>query len=156
MEMIRKAVDGKILMNEDCMNNKVEDIIAGSLVDVEEFHKFENILLVTSAIRLNQVIEKVESVARMKNLKTSPLSGVIVTSDGRHHRWFDLADLNHPYFSKHKIPVITTTLDSYGSVVKITRIEVKINNRTPWKTKRAVELFHEHVDFDKILKSYEL
>lgn len=155
MEMIRKAVDGKVLMNEDCMNNKVEDIIAGSLIDVDEFPKFENLLLVTSSIRLNQVIEKVESVARMKNLKSSPLSGVIVTSDGRHHRWLDLADLSHPYFAKHKIPVISTTLDTYGSVVKITRIEVKINNRTPWKTKRAVELFHEHVDIDKLLKRDE-
>jgi hypothetical protein len=49
--------------------------------------------------------------------------------------------------------VITTLLDTYGSVVKVSRIEVKINNRTPWKSKRAIELISEHVDFDTLLKS---
>ncbi len=151
MEMIRQAVEGRVLANEEFMNNKVEDIVAGSLIDVEELNSFENILLVTSTMRLNQAIEKVESVSRIKNLKRSPLSGVIVTSDGRHHRWLDLADLNHPYLLRHQIPVITTTLDTYGSVVKISRIEVKINSRTPWKTQRAIELFGEHVRFDRIL-----
>ena len=58
-----------------------------------------------------------------------------------------------PYLKTHKIPVITTLLDTYGSVVKVSRIEVKINNRTPWKSKRAIELISEHVDFDTLLKS---
>lgn len=155
MEMIRKAVDGKTMANEDFMNNRVEDIVAGSLVDVEEFHTFENILLVTSLNRLNQAIERVESVARLKNLKDSPLSGIIVTSDGRYHRWVDPNDIRNSYIVKYKIPVISTPLDTYGSVVKISRIEVKINNRTPWKSQRAIELFQEHVKFDILMEQLE-
>ena len=156
METIRQAVNGKILLNEECMNNRVEDIIAGSLVDVDEFSTFENILLVTSMKRLNQALEKVESVSRIKGLKDCPLSGVIVTSDGRQAKWYEQADIANPYLSRYKIPVITTTLDTYGSVVKISRIEVKINSRTPWKSRRAIELVRQHVDFEELIGQFNL
>jgi BioD-like phosphotransacetylase family protein len=156
METIRQAVNGKIMLNEEYMNNRVEDIIAGSLVDVDEFNTFGNILLVTSMKRLNQALEKVESVSRIKGLKDCPLSGVIVTSDGRQAKWYEQADINNPYLAKYKIPVITTTLDTYGSVVKISRIEVKINSRTPWKSRRAIELVRQHVNFDALIGQFHL
>ena len=156
METIRQAVNGKVLFNEEYMNNRVEDIIAGSLVDVDEFSTFENILLVTSMKRLNQALEKVESVARIKGLKDCPLSGVIVTSDGRQARWYEQEDIANPYLSRYKIPVITTTLDTYGSVVKISRIEVKINSRTPWKSRRAIELVRQHVNFEELIGKFHL
>jgi dethiobiotin synthetase len=156
METIRQAVDGKIMFNEDSMNNKVEDIVAGSLVDVEEFNTFENILLVTSFKRLNQAIDKVQSVAKIKGVDHCPLSGVIVTSDGRQAKWFEQADLANSYLLNHKVPVITTTLDTYGSVVKISRIEVKINNRTPWKSRRAIELVREYVNFNALIDQFHL
>ncbi|MBK7474828.1 MAG: AAA family ATPase [Haliscomenobacter sp.] len=156
METIRQAVDGKIMFNEDSMNNKVEDIVAGSLVDVEEFNTFENILLVTSFKRLNQAIDKVESVAKIKGVDHCPLSGVIVTSDGRQAKWFEQADLANSYLLNHKVPVITTTLDTYGSVVKISRIEVKINNRTPWKSRRAIELVRQYVNFNTLIERFHL
>lgn len=156
METIRQAVDGKIMFNEDSMNNKVEDIVAGSLVDVEEFNTFENILLVTSFKRLNQAIDKVQSVAKIKGVDHCPLSGVIVTSDGRQAKWFEQADLANSYLLNHKVPVITTTLDTYGSVVKISRIEVKINNRTPWKSRRAIELVRQHVNFNALIEQFHL
>ncbi|MBK6948430.1 MAG: AAA family ATPase [Haliscomenobacter sp.] len=156
METIRQAVDGKVMFNEDSMNNKVEDIVAGSLVDVEEFNTFENILLVTSFKRLNQAIDKVESVAKIKGVDHCPLSGVIVTSDGRQAKWFEQADLANSYLLNHKVPVITTTLDTYGSVVKISRIEVKINNRTPWKSRRAIELVRQYVNFNTLIERFHL
>ncbi len=156
METIRQAVDGKVMFNEESMNNKVEDIVAGSLVDVEEFNTFENILLVTSFKRLNQAVEKVESVANIKGVDHCPLSGVIVTSDGRQAKWFEQADLANPYLLNHKVPVITTTLDTYGSVVKISRIEVKINNRTPWKSRRAIELVRQYINFDALIDRFHL
>jgi dethiobiotin synthetase len=154
--LFRQAVHGKIILNGGRMNNRVEDIIAGSLVDVEEFSTFRNILLVASIKRLNEAIEKVDYIAKMKKLEKSPLSGVIVTGDGRHAKWYDEADLNNPYFRQHKIPVLTTKLDTYGSVVKISRIEVKINTRTPWKVKRAIELIRKNVNLDLLLEKLEL
>jgi BioD-like phosphotransacetylase family protein len=151
MHTVRQAVNGKVMMNEEFMNNKVEDIVAGSLVDAEEFTSFQNILLVASIRRLNEAIAKVDQIAKIKNLDRSPLSGVIVTGDGRHAKWYDEADLNSPYFKQHNIPILTTKLDTYGSVVKISRIEVKINTRTPWKSQRAIELIDEHVNFELLL-----
>jgi len=155
METICSAVKGKVLLNGDQMNNRVEDIIAGSLVDIEEFSTFDNILLVASIKRINEAIQKVEHIARVKNLQGTPLSGVIVTGDGRHAKWYEEADIKNPYFTRHKIPVITTKLDTYGSVVKVSRIEVKINTRTPWKSARAIELIGEHVNFDLLMEKLD-
>jgi len=156
METISHAVGGQVILNENRLSNRVEDIISGSLVDMDEFSTFHNTLLVVSSKRLNEAIEKVKTIASLKKLERSPLSGVIVTGDGKHAKLTDVADLNNPYFREHKTPVITTKLDTLGSVIKISRIEVKINTRTPWKVKRAVELIRKHVDFDLLLDRMRL
>ena len=152
METVNQAVEGKVVLNEDKLNNRVEDIIAGSLIDVDEFSSFSNILLVVSYRRIDEAISKIKEICELKGLEESPLSGVIVTGDGRHARWYERADFNKPYFVENKIPVLTTTLDTYGSVVKVSRIEVKINTKTPWKISRAVELIKEHVHLDYLIK----
>jgi hypothetical protein len=36
-------------------------------------------------------------------------------------------------------------------VLKISRIEVKINQQTPWKVERAIELIGQNVDLQQIL-----
>lgn len=156
METVRQVIDGKVIFNEDCMNNRVEEIVAGSLIDVDEFKSFENILLVTTMSGLNEAIEKFVSVARIKGVTQCPLSGVIVTSDGRQARWYDKSDLSNAYLIQNKVPIVTTTLDTLGSVVKISRIEVKINNRTPWKSRRAIELIRQHVNFDALIEQFHL
>jgi hypothetical protein len=156
IETINQAVNGNIVLNEDKIGNRIEDIIAGSLIDVEEFTSFNNILLVVSYRRIDEALAKIEEICTMKKLEKSPLSGVIVTGDGRHELWYERADLNKPYLIENQIPVITTTLDTYGSVVKISRIEVKINTRTPWKINRAVELIREHVNIDEIIDELDI
>ena len=133
------------------MGNPVAEIIAGSLVDPKEFGAFENVLLVVSDNRLNEVIEKIIAITEDQQLTSSPLSGVIVTGDGRHDTKYTKEDLTKPYLVENEIPIVTTSLDTYGSVVKISRMEVKINARTPWKINRAVNLIKQHVDFDLLL-----
>ncbi len=155
METISHAVEGKVILNEQYLSKRVEDIVSGSLVDMDEFSTFNNSLLVVSERRLNEAIEKVKQIAQMKSLKHSPISGVIVTGDGKHMRWYDKKDFDNPYFLEHKVPVITTKLDTLGSVVKISRIEVKINTRTPWKIKRAIALIRKHVDFELLKERME-
>ena len=148
MATINQAIKGKVIMNPDKLNNRVEDIIAGSLVHIEEFNSFSNKLLVVSYRRLGEAIEKIKHISEIKKLEESPLSGIIVTGDGHHAHVYTESELDVPYFRENKIPIITTALDTYGSVVKISRIEVKINSRTPWKVQRAIELIREHVNFD--------
>lgn len=156
METINQALEGNVVLNEDKLNNRVESIIAGSLIDEDEFENANNVLLVVNYRILDEAIAKVEEIVAAKKLAVSPLSGIIVTSDGRQDRWHERAALNKPYIMAHQIPVITTILDTYGSVVKISRIEVKINTRTPWKINRAVELIKSHVNMDYITQHLDI
>jgi hypothetical protein len=77
-------------------------------------------------------------------VEQTPLSGIILTSD------LDIPEWCSEYIRINKIPLVNTSLDTFGSVVKISRIEVKINLRTPWKVERACELIEENVKLDLI------
>ncbi|MEM7512542.1 MAG: hypothetical protein AAF388_16525, partial [Bacteroidota bacterium] len=68
----------------------------------------------------------------------------------------DLHESAVSYFEEHKIPVIMSMMDTYESVIKISQIEVKINTKTPWKVKKAVSLFQEHVDLSPVFDTEEL
>ena len=55
------------------MNNRIEDFIAGSLIDAEEFAATENLLLVTSIKRIGEALKKIKTITAAKGLKKSPL-----------------------------------------------------------------------------------
>ena len=153
MSTICKAVNAKVRFFSDGLDNKVEQILAGSLIDTHEFKTLENILLVVSYKRYHEAIGVIEKIAEEKGIDHSPLSGVLITGDGRHENWYREQSLINPYLQKHRVPIVTTSLDTYGSVVKISQIEVKINTHTPWKVQRAIELIRENVDLEKLSKS---
>lgn len=144
MLTIKEAVHGEVLMNEMYLDNQVEDIVAGSLVDKKELKRFKNLLLVVSITRLSEAISKIQAIADRAGHQDSPLSGIIVTNTG------EVKDDCKAYINEYKIPLIRTPFDTYGAVVKISRIEVKINTRTPWKVKRATNLIKNHVNLDTI------
>lgn len=148
MSTIVKAIGGKVLFNEHQLERKVEDIIAGSLVDREHLKKSTNLLLVVSMNRLGDALARLKNVAKTvaeADENSSPLSGVIITGKP------NLSEEHINYFNEHSIPVVHSIMDTYESVIKISRIEVKINTKTPWKVKKAVQLFKEHVDLESIL-----
>lgn len=142
---VANAIKGTVLRNEDRLSNKVQDILAGSLVDLKELKDFENLLLVASIRMVDRAIKKVKSFSSLRNMKESPLCGIIVTGDGY------LSDDALDYIEEHKLPLIQTNFDTYGVTLKISRIEVKINRNTAWKVERAIELIEKNVDLDKIL-----
>ena len=74
------------------------------------------------------------------------------TGDGRHEFSIDTDPVCGDYIRQNKIPVVSTALDTLGSMVKINRIEVKINTRTPWKAQRAIDLIKNNIDMDLLLK----
>ncbi|TAE46772.1 MAG: hypothetical protein EAZ89_19425 [Bacteroidetes bacterium] len=145
MYTICQTLNGQGMYNEDMLDNKVRGIIAGSLIDMSEIRNFQNQLLVVSVNRLAEALRKLQEAARMIEAVESPLSGIILTGRG------DLTEDQIEYINQHRIPVIRVKLDTYEAVIKISRIEVKINTRTPWKVKKAVELFREHVDLSPVL-----
>ena len=70
MVNVKDAVKGEVLMNEDFLDNQVEDIVAGSLVDKKELKRFNNLLLVVSITRLEEAILKnVELIYENKKVK---------------------------------------------------------------------------------------
>ena len=148
MKTIKKAVKGTVLYHNHKLKNKVEQTIDSSLVDLEEFD-FNNLLLVITSRRLTRAIQTIKQVSQKNNLNQSPLSGIIITA---HH---PISKESEEYINKYEIPVIHTGLDTYGAVIKISKIEVKINLNTPWKVERAVKLMTEHVDLEAILKQAE-
>lgn len=151
MSTICGAIFGKVLYHKDQLDNQVEDILAGSLIEIDEFTYFQNLLLVVNHSRFKEAIHKIKRVAFQRNIEKCPLSGVIITGDGRRNQWYDSTQFYDEYLAEHKTPIVSTTLDTYDTVVKISRIEVKINTHTPWKVSRAVELIQDHVELEKIL-----
>lgn len=139
------AINGTVLYNPEKLNNRIEDIIAGSLIDLKELKKKKNLLLVVAARNIERAMDKLETMGKVYKLKESPLAGIVITGQD------ELSERTIQYLVGHKIPVVRTFLDTYGSVIKISKIEVKINRSTPWKINRAIELIEKNVDLDALM-----
>lgn len=146
MKTIAKAINGIVSFNPEELNNRVEDIIAGSLLDTDELKSSQNLLLIVSTQKVSEAIEKIQTLTNTIGNDQAPLSGIVATGNGL------ITGPAADYIIKHKIPVIRTSLDTYGSVLKISRIEVKINLSTPWKITKAIEMIENNVDIDALLE----
>lgn len=145
MLTISDAIHGTLLCGEEKLGNKIEDIIAGSLVDIKELKKSNDLCLVVSTRSLPEALGKIERMSKQLNKNGSPLSGIVITGEGT------VSESSMQYIKDHNLPVVRTLLDTYGAVLKISRIEVKINRATPWKVTRAIELVKENIDLTNVL-----
>lgn len=149
MESIRHAIRGRVLFNSEGLNNIVENVVAASLLANHNFDEDKGVLMVVSQKRLNSALGTVRRLIAERKYEDNPLAGVVITGDGRTE--VDLADFEHQEFiDKYKTPVIATRLDTYGTAVKVSHMEVKINVNTMGKAHRAAELVNEHIDLGKI------
>ena len=139
------SVKGKIEHFPEKVYNRVEGILAGSLFETDDLKTKEGQLLVVSTRGLTKSIKKIDEIEQAENISKSCLSGIVLTGDGNISRYCK------DYIKAHQIPVIRTQLDTYGSVIKINNVEVKINRSTPWKVKRAIELFENNINISEIL-----
>lgn len=147
IRMVAEAVRGVITYNADYADNKVESIIAGSLIDVNELKASQDLLLVVSNRSINEAIRKIEFMAQNHGISHCPLSGIVANGEGQ----MDKHTIR--YIEQNNLPLIRTEIDTYGSVLRISKIEVKINKSTPWKVRMAVDLFDKHVDMEQIIMS---
>ena len=143
---ISKAIDGTLAYHKEKGFNKVENILAGSLVELHEISKSTDNLLVVASRVLDESIARVKEISEKENFKECPLSGIVMTGDGY------ISDESLEYINGYKLPVITTDLDTYGVVVKISKLEVKINRRTPWKISKAIQLIQENIDVNTMIE----
>ena len=146
MGTVAKAIFGKVLANPHNLKNKVADVLAGTVIDRAKLEKRKNLLLVVGAHRLDNAIQRIIHINNEANVEEWPLSGIIICGEG------EVSDETNAIIDEYETPLLHTELDTYGVVLKVSRIEVKINRDTPWKIKRAIDLFEENVDLDYILE----
>jgi dethiobiotin synthetase len=147
IKTVAESVDGVFEYFEGKNSNQVRDIIAGSLISYEELQgKNSELLLVVGAARLDIAIDSILELSKTHNLEKCPFSGIISTGLG------DYSQQTIDYITRYEIPVMRTHLETYGAVIKVSRIEVKINQQTPWKVKRAIEMIESNIDLNKILE----
>jgi BioD-like phosphotransacetylase family protein len=146
MGTVAKAIFAKVLANPHALKNQVADVLAGTVIDRVKLEKRKDLLLVVGVHRLDHAIERIVQISEESKLEEWPLSGIIICGEG------EVSDETNAIIDKHETPLLHTELDTYGVVLKVSRIEVKINRDTPWKIKRAIELFEKNVDLDYILE----
>ncbi len=145
IKSVSEAVNGVITYNADRVDNKVESIIAGSLLDLKELKESEDLLLITAIRSINDAIKKIDMISTNHGIIGSPLSGIVATGEGQMDKF------TIKYIEKHNIPLIRTDLDTYGAYLRVSKIEVKINRNTPWKVRKAIEIIEKNIDLDRIL-----
>lgn len=146
METIRQAVKGRVVWNEAFLDNWIENIVSGALVERREVENFERLLLIVNYTRLNHVIEVLEELTAQHQVQGCPVAGIIINGVGDFVPEFLENFQRQDYIDQYNIPVISTTLDTYGAALKISRIEVKIHLRTLWKAEMAIKMIREYVD----------
>ncbi len=150
LDTIRSRIQGRVLANPAGLNNLVEEVVAASLLPKYHFNEeTQGVLLVTSANRLNDSVGRIIELSEREGIE-NPLAGIVITGDGRLLESLDEGFEYANYVFKNNIPIISTPLDTYGTAVQISTMEVKINVQTPGKAKRAIELVHSCVDLGKI------
>ncbi|MEM9930497.1 MAG: AAA family ATPase [Bacteroidota bacterium] len=147
MATIRRALKGKTIYHRDQLDNRVENIASGSLLAQAEVENLKNLLIIASNRRLSDALTVLQQILKERDLPASTISGIVVTGQDSEN-----PDLPHlDFINAYKIPVVSCALDTYGAAVRINQMEVKINLKTPWKIRRAVELIEEYVNMDLLL-----
>lgn len=146
MSSIVDAIRAQVLYNEQYLDRIVESFLAGSLIEPQVIKEKDNLLLVVSTPKVGEAINTIRYLVKRYKLPTVPLAGIVATGKG------DIDDKVIEFVKEHKIPFLMTHLDTYGSVIQIGRIEVKINRATPGKILRAIELIKDGVDIDILLE----
>ncbi|MEM1217151.1 MAG: AAA family ATPase, partial [Bacteroidota bacterium] len=148
MEGVRMAIDGMVIVNGHKLDNTVENIASGSLIEKREFDDLQNLLLIVSHRRLESAIRSLQEIDRQHPDQDLKLAGIVVNGENDFMSELQREIPCQDYITFHEIPLIATQLDTYGSALKISRMEVKINTRTPWKARRAVELIKDYVNLE--------
>lgn len=148
LKTICSTINGSVVLNNDFIERQVEDVVSGTLLHPDRLREVKNALMVVGVDRIERALSKVKRISEKSGRVGSPLAGVVGTGEG------DIGEEAIEYLRMHNIPLIRTHLDTFGSVMKISRIEVKINLNTPWKVSRAIELIRENVDLDQLMQRF--
>ena len=140
-----KVVKGEVVSGGgDMLDTLVHEALAGGTSSPSGDHPPENLLLVVSRGRFLESLHHQQKLAREQEREFA-LAGVLLTSKGH------MSTKALKICEDHGIPVMTTAFDTYQAVVKLGHLVAKIDTKSPAKVKRAIELFEENIDMDKLL-----
>ncbi|OWY23546.1 hypothetical protein C7N43_34930 [Sphingobacteriales bacterium UPWRP_1] len=143
MSTVTRELQGEVLCNKEMLNNLIEGSIAGSLVDLETLNTAKQHLLIVSSRRLNDALSKLQGIWEQQSMLPN-LAGVVLTG----HAAIYPPDLQ--FLIDNAIPVIKTHFDTYEAVIKLSKIDVKLNTKAPHKIQKAIEIVEEYVNMDRI------
>jgi hypothetical protein len=138
---VAKAVKGDFLYFPEGEHASVRSLVAGAQLSPERLAEGK-LLLVTSPNRLDEALQELQP----QYLAVSPFSGMVLCGKK------EVSPEAQAYIQQHRLPVIHTHLDTYEVVLAFGRLEVKINCKTPWKARRAVELFREYIHPERMFQ----
>ncbi len=144
IKTICESIKGNFLFNESNGINRVSGILAGSLFELRELKSSEDLLLITSSKSIKDAIERISWLSKLFDIQNCPLSGIVISGNK------PLDEDVLKYINENELPVITTDLDTYEAVIKISKIEVKINQSTPWKVQKAIKMVQDHVNLSSL------
>ncbi len=150
-EQIRAAVSGRVVFYPEKMENRIGAVVSGSLVESYDLRAHRNILIVSNALRLPEVLRKIIAMAQRQGLQWPDVAGILVTGAKDGHPPVSADTLFNEFIQTFQVPVVECELDTYGAALRINSLEVKINTRTPWKVSRAAELVKEYVNVDALI-----
>ncbi|HOY15023.1 MAG TPA: AAA family ATPase [Saprospiraceae bacterium] len=150
IKTVSDAIDGTIVYNAEFADNRVGNILAGSLIDLQELKSNEDLLLLVSTKSINSAINKIKWLTELYKITHCPLSGIVATGQG------NIDQRTMKYIKDNQLPLIRTEIDTYGAVLKISKIEVKINTSTPWKVTKAADLIEKNVLLKRLLEKIKL
>ncbi|MEM7656082.1 MAG: AAA family ATPase [Bacteroidota bacterium] len=131
---VTAAIDGRMLLFPEETDRPVQRPVSGRQF-AKHFGKTEHLLLVSSARRLEESLAEVDKLSNGQ----PDLAGIVLCGEAT------LTQQSKRWILRHRIPLVFSPWDSYEVVNAFSRLEVKINCRTPWKSQKAIELFQAHI-----------
>jgi len=75
MATVKKSIKGLVILNSHKLYNQVEEILAGSFFEINEFTYFRNMLLIVNQNNFKKAIEKIKYHADKKGMKIALIAG---------------------------------------------------------------------------------
>ncbi len=152
LSTVIKAIKGEVIHygEPEKTNVLVEGVIAGSLVDLNDLNTEQKYLLVVSARRLLDALRKLDNIFWHQHNIQPNLAGIVLTGTSK------VEERAKSFIDRYEIPTIRTHYDTYESIIRISRIEVKLNSNAPNKIVKAQKMIDEHVDIDRICEVIRL
>ncbi len=139
-----ERVEGRILAGEQHLQNRVTKILVGAMSPACAGDYFEDgALLITGGDRLDMVLA-VLAYSAPESPETTRFSGLLLTCGAEPPK--EVLEM----LRRAEIPVISTKLDSYNVVSRVSQMQAKLSPADKNKISSVNDMVRRHVDMDAL------